>query len=144
MASTIRSYKNELARFNKYHVGAVVKEITVERIIEYLNARPVNGKADGTSKSTATLNRLKSVIRSFFGWCEMRGLVKQDPSAGIRCAAASEQTLNDLIHTRRGISPEMAIRLDLAFGGGADTWLRLQAAYELCPGLQDRKGQNQG
>lgn len=43
----------------------------------------------------------------------------------------TRQTLNDLIHARRGISPEMAIRLDLAFGGGADTWVRLQAAYDL-------------
>jgi plasmid maintenance system antidote protein VapI len=25
----------------------------------------------------------------------------------------------------------MALRLDMAFGGGADTWLRLQAAYDL-------------
>ncbi|PYS04978.1 MAG: hypothetical protein DMG16_01095 [Acidobacteria bacterium] len=25
----------------------------------------------------------------------------------------------------------MAIRLDKAFGGGAETWLRLQAAYDL-------------
>lgn len=32
---------------------------------------------------------------------------------------------------RRGISPEMALRLDMAFGGGAETWLRLQAAYDL-------------
>jgi addiction module HigA family antidote len=32
---------------------------------------------------------------------------------------------------RRGISPEMALRLDMAFGGGADTWMRLQAAYNL-------------
>lgn len=43
----------------------------------------------------------------------------------------SRQTLNDLVHGRRGISPEMAIRLDMAFGGGADTWIRLQAAYDL-------------
>jgi plasmid maintenance system antidote protein VapI len=26
---------------------------------------------------------------------------------------------------------EMAIRLDKAFGGGAETWLRLQAVYDL-------------
>jgi hypothetical protein len=32
---------------------------------------------------------------------------------------------------RAGISAEMAIRLDKAFGGGAETWLRLQAAYDL-------------
>jgi antitoxin HigA-1 len=43
----------------------------------------------------------------------------------------TRQTLNDLIHGRRGISPEMAIRLDMAFGGGAETWVRLQAAYDL-------------
>jgi addiction module HigA family antidote len=43
----------------------------------------------------------------------------------------TRQTVNDLVHGRRGISPEMAIRLDKAFGGGADTWLRVQAAYDL-------------
>ena len=43
----------------------------------------------------------------------------------------TRQTLNDLVNGRRGISPEMALRLDMAFGGGADTWLRLQAAYDL-------------
>ena len=43
----------------------------------------------------------------------------------------ARQTLNDLVHCRRGISPEMAIRLDMAFGGGADAWVRLQAAYDL-------------
>ena len=32
---------------------------------------------------------------------------------------------------KAAISPEMAIRLDKAFGGGAETWLRLQAAYDL-------------
>jgi antitoxin HigA-1 len=51
----------------------------------------------------------------------------------------TRQTLNDLIHCRRGISPEMAIRLDMAFGGGADTWVRLQAAYDLA---QARKNAN--
>jgi len=43
----------------------------------------------------------------------------------------TRQALNDLVHCRKGISPEMAIRLDMAFGGGADTWIRLQAAYDL-------------
>ena len=43
----------------------------------------------------------------------------------------SRQALNNLIHGQAGISAEMAIRLDKAFGGGADTWFRLQAAYDL-------------
>ena len=40
----------------------------------------------------------------------------------------SRKHLSDLVNCRSGISPEMAIRLDKAFGGGADTWYRLQAA----------------
>jgi addiction module HigA family antidote len=38
-----------------------------------------------------------------------------------------------------GISPEMAIRLHKAFGGGADTWLRLQAAYDLAQAMKRAK-----
>jgi addiction module HigA family antidote len=49
----------------------------------------------------------------------------------------SRQALNNLIHGQAAISPEMAIRLDKAFGGGADTWLRLQAAYDLARAQKD-------
>ena len=48
-----------------------------------------------------------------------------------KALGVSRQTLNSLINDQAGISPEMAIRLDKAFGGGADTWLRLQAAFDL-------------
>jgi antitoxin HigA-1 len=50
---------------------------------------------------------------------------------GAEILGVTRQTLNDLVNGKRGISPEMAVRLDKAFGGGADTWLRLQAAYDL-------------
>ena len=43
----------------------------------------------------------------------------------------SRKQMSDIVNCRSGISPEMAIRLDKAFGGGADTWYRLQAAYDL-------------
>jgi len=43
----------------------------------------------------------------------------------------SRKQLSDVVNGHAGISPEMAIRLDKAFGGGAETWLRLQAAYDL-------------
>ena len=48
-----------------------------------------------------------------------------------KALGVSRQALNNLINGQAGISSEMAIRLDKAFGGGADTWLRLQAAYDL-------------
>ena len=50
---------------------------------------------------------------------------------GARVLGVTRQALNNLVNGKSGVSPEMAIRLDKAFGGGADTWLRLQAAYEL-------------
>lgn len=41
-----------------------------------------------------------------------------------------------MLNGHSGISPEMAIRLDKAFGGGADTWFRLQAAYDLAQAMK--------
>ena len=43
----------------------------------------------------------------------------------------SRKQLSAIVNGHSGISPEMAIRLDKAFGGSADTWFRLQAAYDL-------------
>ena len=43
----------------------------------------------------------------------------------------SRKQLSDIVNCRSGISPEMAIRLDKAFGGGAETWYRLQSAWTL-------------
>ena len=48
----------------------------------------------------------------------------------------TRQTLNNLVNGKSGISPEMAIRLDKAFGGGAETWLRLQMSYDLAQARQ--------
>ncbi len=49
----------------------------------------------------------------------------------------SRKQLSDVVNGRSGISPEMAIRLDKAFGGGAHTWYRLQAAYDLARALRN-------
>jgi addiction module HigA family antidote len=47
----------------------------------------------------------------------------------------SRKQLSDVVNGHSGISPEMAIRLDKAFGGGAETWLRLQAAFDLAQAM---------
>ena len=47
-------------------------------------------------------------------------------TAVARALGVSRQALNNVINGQSAISPEMAIRLDKAFGGGAETWLRLQ------------------
>jgi len=53
-----------------------------------------------------------------------------------RALGVSRKQLSDLVNCHAGISPEMAIRLDKAFGGGAETWLRLQAAYDLVQAMK--------
>ena len=50
---------------------------------------------------------------------------------GAKVLGVSRQALNSLVNGKGGISPEMAIRLDKAFGGSADAWLTLQTAYDL-------------
>jgi antitoxin HigA-1 len=41
------------------------------------------------------------------------------------------QALNNLVSGRAAISAEMAIRLEKAFGGGSETWLRMRVTYDL-------------
>ena len=48
----------------------------------------------------------------------------------------SRKQLSDLVNGHAGISPEMAIRLDKGFGGGAGTWYRMQAAYDLAQAMK--------
>jgi addiction module HigA family antidote len=43
----------------------------------------------------------------------------------------SRKTLSEIVNCRAAISPEMALRLELAFGKSAESWLAHQAAYDL-------------
>ena len=43
----------------------------------------------------------------------------------------SRQQLHDIVAGRSGVTPEMAIRFEKAFGGTADTLLRMQVNYDL-------------
>jgi addiction module HigA family antidote len=53
-----------------------------------------------------------------------------------RKLGVSRKQLSEVVNGRSGISPDMAIRLDKAFGGGAETWYRLQAAYDLAQAMR--------
>ena len=47
-------------------------------------------------------------------------------------------SLRNLVKERRGISPEMAVRLSKVFGGSAQSWLIQQAQYDLAQIRADR------
>jgi antitoxin HigA-1 len=43
----------------------------------------------------------------------------------------SRKTLSSILNGRAGISPEMAIRLSIAFGTSAESWLNQQSMFDL-------------
>jgi addiction module HigA family antidote len=67
------------------------------------------------------------------GCLEPLGLTVTD---GAKILGVARHTLSRVINGQAGISPDMAIRLEKAFGGTADSWLRMQAAYDLAKARQ--------
>lgn len=63
---------------------------------------------------------------------------------GISVTAAAEgldvsrKTLSSILNGRSGISPEMAIRLSIAFETSAESWLNQQSQYDLWQAEQSR------
>jgi addiction module HigA family antidote len=52
--------------------------------------------------------------------------------------ASRAPTLSELVNEKRGILPEMAMRLSKVFGGSAESWLIQQAQYDLANVHADR------
>src|ERR1700690_4409111 len=50
----------------------------------------------------------------------------------------TRNTLSELVNEKRGISPEMAVRVSKVFGGTEDGWLVQQAQYDLAQVRRDR------
>ena len=50
----------------------------------------------------------------------------------------TRNTLSELANGKRGISPEMAVRLSEVFGGSEQGWLVQQAQYDLAQVRRDR------
>lgn len=59
---------------------------------------------------------------------EPLGLSVTDAAKGL---GVTRKALSELVNGHAGISPEMAIRLERAFGSTAETWLRMQLEYDL-------------
>ena len=51
----------------------------------------------------------------------------------------SRKTLSGILNGRAGISPEMAIRLSIAFNTSAESWLNQQLQYDLWHAERTRK-----
>ena len=51
----------------------------------------------------------------------------------------SRKTLSAILNGRTGISPEMAIRLSIAFDTSAESWLNQQTQYDLWQARQKQR-----
>jgi antitoxin HigA-1 len=59
-------------------------------------------------------------------------------TAAAAALGVTRTTLSELVNGKRGISPEMAVRLSQVFGGSAVSWLTQQAQYDLAHVRADR------
>ncbi|OUS14717.1 addiction module antidote protein, HigA family [Gammaproteobacteria bacterium 50_400_T64] len=52
-------------------------------------------------------------------------------TAAAEALGVSRKTLSSIINDKAGISPEMAVRLSIAFNTSSESWLNQQSQYDL-------------
>lgn len=60
-------------------------------------------------------------------------------TAAARSLGVSRKTLSSILNGRAGITPEMAVRLSIAFDTSAESWLQQQVQYDLWRAEKNRK-----
>jgi addiction module HigA family antidote len=60
-------------------------------------------------------------------------------TAAAEALGVSRKTLSAILNGRAGISPEMAVRLSMAFDTTAESWLNQQVQYDLWQAERKRK-----
>jgi len=67
---------------------------------------------------------------------EPLGLTVTQAAEGL---GVSRKTLSAILNGRSGVSPEMAVRLSIAFGTSSESWLNHQVQHDLWHAEQRRK-----
>jgi addiction module HigA family antidote len=67
---------------------------------------------------------------------EPLGLTVTDAAKAL---GVSRKTLSSILNGRAGVSPEMAVRLSIAFDTTAESWLNQQVQYDLWQAEQKRR-----
>jgi addiction module HigA family antidote len=60
-------------------------------------------------------------------------------TAAAKALGVSRKTLSAVLNGRAGISPEMAVRLSIAFDTSSESWLNQQVQYDLWRAERRRK-----
>jgi plasmid maintenance system antidote protein VapI len=77
-----------------------------------------------------------------WGWLLGSARSAGNALGGLKCRVylVTRQQLHNVVSGRSAVSPEMAVRFEKAFGGAADMWLRMQAAFDLAE-VRRREGE---
>ena len=67
---------------------------------------------------------------------EPLGLTVTEAAKGL---GVSRKTLSTILNGKSGISPEMAVRLSIAFNTSSESWLNQQSQYDLWRAEQHRQ-----
>ena len=59
-------------------------------------------------------------------------------TAAAKALGVSRKTLSSIINGKAGISPEMAVRLSIAFDTSSESWVNQQSQYDLWHAEQHR------
>ncbi len=60
-------------------------------------------------------------------------------TSAAKALGVSRKTLSQILNGRAGISPEMAVRLSIAFNTSAESWINQQGQYDLWQAEQRRE-----
>lgn len=55
-----------------------------------------------------------------------------------KALGVSRKTLSNIVNGKAGISPEMAVRLSIAFNTSSESWMNQQSQYDLWQAEQSR------
>jgi addiction module HigA family antidote len=61
-------------------------------------------------------------------------------TAAAQGLGVTRKALSELLNGHAGVSPEMALRLSMGFGGSPESWLQQQALYELAKARKKAEG----
>lgn len=65
--------------------------------------------------------------------------LKLSVTEAARGLGVSRKTLSAIVNGRAGVTPEMAVRLSIAFGTSSESWLNQQIQYDLWLAEKQRK-----
>ena len=60
-------------------------------------------------------------------------------TAAAKALGVSRKTLSSILNGKAGVSPEMAVRLSIAFNTSSESWVNQQSQYDLWQAEQHRK-----